>query len=251
MRALPLLAVLALTVLALAGCGSSRHAAPGLADATARTTAAGTARFTLSVTGAIGGVDVSASENGTVAFTRRRAHIYKLVLGGGLPQEVVIDGPFTYTNGDVEAAMNDPTVKPWTKLDTRRLPAKQRLDSPDELAHVRAAAFLADGVADPKLVGGGPDHTTHYSGTVDPVRLAARLPAGLRRSIAATVRNDYAAGRFAADFWVDPTGRLTHVHVAYSTSATGRIVVDETFSDYGAPVVLGLPPAREIQDISP
>jgi hypothetical protein len=142
-------------------------------------------------------------------------------------------------------------VRPWTKLDTRKLPAKQRLDGPDELAHVRAAAFLADGVATAKRVGSGPDHTTHYSGIVDPARLAAHLPAGLRRSIAATVANDYAKGAFAADFWVDRAGRITHVHVAYRTGGTGRIVVDETFSDFGEAVDLGLPAAKDIQDISP
>ena len=50
-------------------------------------------------------------------------------------------------------------VTKWTKLDTRRLTAKQRRAQPDELAHVLAAAYLADGVAHPKRVGSEKDGT--------------------------------------------------------------------------------------------
>ena len=54
-------------------------------------------------------------------------------------------GPFTYTNANVQAALNDPRCKPWTKLDTRKLTPKQRRDQPDELAHVRGPRHLPTG----------------------------------------------------------------------------------------------------------
>jgi hypothetical protein len=248
-------------VLALAACGgrgghtsTSPLAAAGprtIAGAGASTIGAGTARFTLSVRGVVGGIDVSANEQGSLAFTRERAHIYKLVLSGGVPEELIVDGPIQYANGNVEAAMNDPSVKPWTRLDRRRLTAGQRLSSDNELAHVRAPAFLIDGVEKAVSLGAGPGGTTHFRGTVDPRRLAARVPAGLRSSLAVAVRNDYLDRPFPADFWIDSKHRVRHVRVSYRTKGGGRITVDATYSDFGAPVRLGVPPARETRDITP
>ena len=56
-------------------------------------------------------------------------------------------------------------VKPWTKLDTRRLTAEQLATQPDELAHVLAPAYLADGVAtSPRVSGRDGDGTTRFTG---------------------------------------------------------------------------------------
>lgn len=249
---------LAVPLLVLAGCGGSAHEATPpphrpvtIVGAAAKTVGAGTARFTLTITGHVGSLNISADESGTLAFTRQRAHIYRLQLSGGLPQEMIIDGPIEYTNGDVQAAMNDPGVKPWTKLDTRRLSLKQRLASENELAHVRSPAFLAEGLAQATRIGEGPGGTTHFRGTVDPVRLAARLPLALRPSIVAAVRNDYAVGPFPADFWIDSQGHVRRVRVSYHTGRNGLITVNATYSDFGVPVRLGLPPAKSIQDITP
>ncbi len=260
MRRMRQAVALGMLILLLAGCGSTAKVAPvtspsvpaaSLAGSGPRTTS-GTARFTLSVAGVIGGVNVSADENGTVSFVKPSAHIYKLVLGGGIPQELVVDGPITYTNGDVEAAMNDPSVKPWTKLDTRRLTAKQRSSESDELMHVRAPAYLVYGVTGAKRLGaGGADGTTHFRGTVDLVRLAARLPAEDRADILAAVRRDYVDHPFQADFWVDSSGRVRRVHVSYRTPGGGRIVVNAAYSGFGTQVDLAVPPPRDVQDITP
>ena len=239
--------------LLFAGCGGSSVRKPvavappfvgtaSLAGSGTKTTA-GTARFTLSVAGDIGGVNASADESGTLSFTQRAAHIYKLVLGGGTPQEVVIDGPITYTNGDVEAAMNDPSVKPWTRLDTRRLTTKQRRGESDELTHVRAAAYLVYGVTHERRLGTDQaSRTTHFRATVDPARLAARVPAAQRAGILAAVRRDYVDRPFQADFWVDAQSRVRRVHVSYHTSGGGLIVVNATYSRFGTQVDLGVPP---------
>ena len=266
MRRMRQAAALGTTILLLAGCGSTAKvgsvsgpskpvttkAAPSSLAGSGPRTTAGTARFTLSVVGVIGGVNVSAEENGTVSFVRRSAHIYKLVLGGGIPQELVVDGPITYTNADVEAALNDPSVKPWTKLDTRRLPAKQRSSESDELMHVRAPAYLVYGVKTARRLGAtAADGTTHFRGTVDLVRLAAQLPAADRADILAAVRRDYVDHPFPADFWVDASGRVRRVHVSYRTPGGGRIVVNAAYSAFGTPVDLTVPPAREVQDITP
>jgi hypothetical protein len=242
-----LVAPLALAALVLSGCGSASSGPADLSTARAKTTAAGSVRFTLSITASLAGTKVRADENGTASFRRRRAHLYKLLPGGGLPREVVVIGPYTYSNANVQAALSDPTMKPWTKLDTRRLSAKQRRAEPDELAHVLAPAYLADGVADPKRVGSEKDGTTRFTGRVDPAVLARRVPA----AIMAAVRNDYANRPFDASFWVDELGRVRRVLVEYETDKGSTITLDTAYSEFDPGVDLTLPRADEIQDISP
>jgi hypothetical protein len=234
---------------ALAGCGGSKPSAPDLAGAPATTVAEGTAGFTLLIDAIVGGTAVRASEQGTISFSERRAHLYKLVPGGGLPQELVLDGPFVYANANIEAAMKDRTVRPWTKLDMRRLSPKQRAARPDELAHVRALVYLPDGVAQPKQVGAETVEgvkATRYRGIVDPARVIARAPA-----VASAVRNDYPAKPFGADFWLDESGHVLRVLVAYRTAGGTPITLDGRFSDFGTTIDLGIPDAGSIQDISP
>lgn len=256
-RLLPIL----LLASVLAACGSSKHGAStlpvpagGLAKATTRTVAQGTADFTLSINATVGGAVVRTSETGAVSFTDNRAHFYKLVPNGGLPQEIILDGPWTYTNANIEAAMNDPSVRPWTKLDTRKLSAADRKSHPDELAHVRAVAYLANGVAGAtrvgvSTVGGGT--RTHYRGLVDPARVVAKAPAADRAALRMAVGNDYLAKPFTADFWLDDAGRLRRVRVDYHTAGGTRIVIDGAFSGFGTKIDLGVPSAKDIQDITP
>jgi hypothetical protein len=248
-----LAASVALVALTLSACGgsSSKGDQVSLDGASARTAAEGTARFTLSVTADLAGTKVTADENGAVSFTHRRAHLYKLVPNSGLPQEVIVDGPYVYTNGNVQAALSDPTVKPWTKLDTRRLTASQRARQLDELAHVLAPAYLAQGVSQPHRVGVAADGTTQFTGRVDPARLARRVPASKRAAILAAVRSDYANRPFETSFWVDDQGRVRHVLVDYTTDKGTHFTIDATYTDFGVAVDRSLPPASAIQDISP
>ena len=250
-RLLPIL----LLALLLPACGGSTHALEdSLADASSRTAAGGTASFTIAIHGTVAGVSVQSSESGTFSFSEREAHFYKLVPGGAVPQEIVLDGPYEYTNANVDAAMNDSTVKPWTKLDTRRLSASDRARYPDELAHVRALAYLADGVTDAKRVGFvtvDGEQRTHFRGLVDPAHVGAHAPAAERAALRTAVRNDYLAKPFAADFWLDDSGRVRRVLVDYRTAGGGRIVVDGGFSGFGGKVDLTVPAADEIQDITP
>jgi hypothetical protein len=249
-----LAALLAFAALALAGCGGSSGTAGRtdvtLATARARTIAAGSAQFKLLITADVAGSKITAEENGTASFTRRRAHLYKQVPGSPVPQELVLVGPYTYTNANIQAALADPTVRPWTKLDTRRLTAAQRHAQPDELAHVLAPAYLADGVTAPQRAGTEKDGTTRLTGRVDPARLARRLPAA-SAAILAAVRADYAAAPFPATFWLDGSGRIRRVLVDYTTPKGSRITVDTTYSEFGTRVDTTLPAEGKIADISP
>jgi hypothetical protein len=253
--------LLVLLAIGLAGCGGAAKqtasptttttpppaAAPKFAGAAARTTAAGPVRFRLLITINAGGALITAEENGSAAFAGRRAHLYKQLPGGQFPQELVIIGPFTYTNANVQAALSDPSVQPWTKLDTRRLTATQRRTQPDELTHVLAPAYLSDGVAVATAHGREANGTYRFTGVVNLARLARRVPATIRTA----VRNDFPAANFPATFWLDARGRLARVLVAYTTPKGTQVGVDATYRSYGAKVDLTLPAARKIKDISP
>jgi hypothetical protein len=143
--------------------------------------------------------------------------------------------------------LNDSSVRPWTKLDTRRLSAKQRRAEADELAHVLAPAYLADGVTKPSRIGSEKDGTTRFTGRVDPSLLAQRVPA----AIMPAVRNDYPNQPFDASFWVDEQGRVRRVLVRYDTPKGSPITIDAVYSDFGSGVDVTVPRADKIQDISP
>jgi hypothetical protein len=244
-----------LLVLALSACGgSSKKAGPDFAGATSRTVASGTASFTLLIGASVGGASVRSGETGTVSFSDRRAHFYKLSPGGGLPQEIILNGPFAYTNANVAAALKDSRVKPWTKLDTRRVPASDSKSHPDELAHVRVVAYLADGVSGAKRMGVQTvqgQRRTHFRGLVDPTRLVAKAPAADRAALRTALRNDYLPTPFLADFWLDDAGRVREVRVTYRTAGGGQIFIEGGFSNFGTKIDLTVPAASKIQDITP
>ena len=250
------LLVVAVLALPLAACGgSSKPAADvGVSDATARTVAAKTANFQLLISGTLGSMALQSSESGSVSFSERRAHFFKLVPGGGTPQEIVLNGPYDYTNANIDAALKDSRVKPWTKLDTRRVPPAQLKAHPDELAHVRAVAYLSNGVAHASKIGSDTIAgiaQAHYRGIVDPAKVVAAAPAADRTALRTAVGNDYLTKPFPADFWIDDAGRVRRVLVTYNTPGGGQIVVDGRFSDFGVKLDLSIPAAAEIQDITP
>jgi hypothetical protein len=253
-----MLLVVVPVALLLAACGGSssppKAAGPDPGAAAATTTATGSARFTLLVGAIVDGSPVQSSETGTISFSGRRAHIYKLIPGSSMGQELIVDGPFTYTNANVEAALKDKSVKPWTKLDTRRLTPKQVKSHPDELAHVSVMVRLLDGVENVRMfdsmdVAG--QQVTEFRGDVQPARVVAKAPAAQRSSLAQALRNDYPARPFLASFWLDDAGRVRRVLVNYHTAGGTSISLDGRFSEFGIAVDTTPPPARSTADITP
>jgi hypothetical protein len=255
-----LLPCLVLVVLGASACSrteTAKHATtaptgpvPQLTTAVARTTAAPTAHFTVRTLLDAAGTVVEADESGTASFRSRRAHIYKLNSNGGIPGEAIVIGPFLYTNDNVQAALQDPSVRPWTKLDTRLLNKRERASQADDVAHALAGAYLAAGVKHPLLVGRN-GALTEYRGRIDPSLLASRLPKAVRGSITTAVRADYPNRTFSGRFWLDTKGRVRRVLVSYKTAAGTPVLVDTKYSDFGAPVDTSLPPVGDIKTIIP
>jgi len=247
----------ALTLVVLASCGGSgEHSVTVLgkpapfAGTVARTTASRTVRFEQRTVLTVAGSTLQAAENGAASLVARRAHVYKQLASGGIPGEIVVIGAITYTNANVQAALNDPSVPPWTKLDTRKLNARERANQADELGHAAAPAYLADGVAAPHRVAFF-GTLTQYRGTVDPARLAKRLPASVRPWVMNAVRANYPARPFMAQFWLDQQGRARRVLVEYRTAKGSPVAIDTRYTAFGVAIDVSLPPAGEIKDVTP
>ena len=255
-------ATIALLGLCTAACGSGakqtattsssppRPRPPAFAGAVARTLAEQTARLDQTTTIVVGGAEIKAHDSGTIAFDASRAHLYKLEPGTSVPGEVIVVGPITYTNANVQAALNSPGVRPWTKLDTRKLPARIRRSRPDELAHVVAPVFLASGARKVSLARTVADGAVYWA-RIDPALVVRRVPAAERTIVSTALRGDYPRTQFNAKFWLDAHGRIRRVIVAYATSRGTPVSIDTSYSGFGVRVAVKPPPANRVTDITP
>ena len=254
MKRLTFLAV----VLIAAGCGAAKQAAPpprpiaapSFQRALARTVAAKTVKFAQITAITLGGSKVNAYANGTASFRDRVAHIFRIQPGTNLPGEAIVSGPFLYQNANAQAALSDPGVAAWTKLDTRKLPAKEQKTRTDDLAHALAPAYLAAAVKHPRLIRTTTSRAV-FDGLVDPSEVAAHVPAAERSLVAAAVHGDYPTKPFTARFWLDARGRLRRVRVAYKTPGGTPVSVDTSYDAFGVPVDATPPPARDVKDVTP
>jgi hypothetical protein len=249
----------ALLALVLGGCGGDGKQAvtttapgplPSFAKARAHVLEATTARLDQVTTIVVSGTEIKAHDTGRLAFDGSRAHIYKLSPGSQFPGEVIVIGPFTYTNANVQAALQAPEIPPWTKLDTRKLSAKAAANQTDELSHVLAPAYLAFGASHVTLHRRVADGAVFYA-RVDPKLVLQRVPAARRAKIEKAVRADYPTSDFNARFWIDSQNRIRRVIVSWVTPSGTPVAVDTSYSVFGAPVDTKLPAPRRIKDITP
>jgi hypothetical protein len=258
-RVLPLLAV----ALCLTACGGSSDPAaprttaparqtplPSLEQARTRTLAAGSARFVQTTALVLSGTRVEAHDRGSLSLDGRRAHLYRLSPGQSIPGEVIVDGPITYSNANVQAAMSSPEVRPWTRLDERKLTAREKAQHPDEVAHAVTPLYLAFGARTVKLDRRVADGALFWA-RVDPTLVEQRVPSARRTLVAGALRADYPRADFNAKFWIDGKGRIRRVIVAYATPQGTPIAVDTSYDSFGTTVDVTPPPARSTKDITP
>lgn len=258
-RVLPLLAL----GLVLSACGGGSGDAaptttaaavskplPSFAKARSRTFAAGTARVVQTTAIVLSGSRIEAHDRGTLSLDGRRAHLYRLSPGQSVPGEVIVDGPITYSNANVQAAMSSSEVKPWTRLDRRKLTAREKAQHPDEVAHAVTPLYLAYGAKAVKLDRRVPDGALFWA-RIDPKLVAKRVPPARRELVSQSLRGDYPATDFNAKLWIDGTDRIRRVIVAYATARGTPIAVDTSYDSFGTKVNVTPPPARSTKDITP
>ncbi|HEU5362033.1 MAG TPA: hypothetical protein VFU56_01770 [Gaiellaceae bacterium] len=258
-RVLPLLAV----ALCLTACGGSGEPSaltttaaaptaplPSFEQARARTLAAGSVRVVQTTALVLSGTRVEAHDRGSLSLDGRRAHLYRLSPGQSVPGEVIVDGPIIYSNANVQAAMSSPEVKPWTRLDRRKLTAEEKAQHPDEVGHAVTPLYLAFGARAVKLDRRVADGALYWA-RVDPSLVEQRVPSARRTLVAGALRADYPRADFNAKFWVDGKGRIRRVIVAYATPKGTPVAVDTSYDSFGTKVDVTPPPARSTKDITP
>ena len=62
-------------------------------------------------------------------------------------------------------------------------------------------------------------------------------------------RSSAAPRPFPADFWLDDTGRVERVRVAYTTPKGGSIAVVATFTDFGTKVDVTPPAPGDVENV--
>jgi hypothetical protein len=223
---------------------------PAFAAARAKTLVAQTALVQGTTSIAVGGSTITAYDRGAVALDGSRAHLYKLDAGTSVPGEIIVIGRLTYSNENVQAALNAPEIRPWTKLDRTKLTARERASRPDELAHVLAPIYLAYGARNAVLDRRTSDGAV-FRARVDPALVLKRVPAGRRALIATAIAGDYPRTPFTVRFWIDSKNRIRRVLTRYRTPKGTPIAIDTSYGGFGARVDTKLPPKRSIKDITP
>ena len=217
--------LLVLLVLPLAACSSTENQAARLLTPTAsvqkaatKTAAATSVHVALNASGSKGMLSGSVSGSGDFDNANHRGSFHLDVSGYG-SIDAVVDGINAYVKAPFLATFL-PAGKTWMKLNARRSTFKVVPQNPQQalarlkkLAHVRVVGDeTIDGV-----------DTTHYQGT------------GRR-------------GRGTLDVWIGKNdGYVRRIEAAASGDAVnGNLTV--SFSDFGEPVTVTVPPASETAD---
>jgi hypothetical protein len=275
-----LLALLLAGAALAAGCGqaavkSSAPAKPKLSkglisESAAATAGTGTARaaYTMHMTGlpgASGGV--TARGTGVIDFKSRstalRLHMTVPQAGMTLDMSERLVGTTLYMRSPLFAGV---THKPWIKLDLQKLGAAQGLDmnatmsaggsDPSQmLAYLNGASDSVDRVGTDDVRG---TETTHYHVVVDLLKVADTVPAANRAAVRRTFRREVklvGTHTMPIDVWIDGQGLVRREHFEISMqppTATSPLGMQMTidFFDFGAPVHVVAPPARQVTDLS-
>ena len=278
---LPALLVACVAVL-FAGCGqaavkSSSPVKPrpsqnqGLvAESAAATADAGTARaaYTMRMTGLAGASGgVTARGTGAVDFANRSTelNLHMTIPQAGMTVDMSerLVGTTIYMRSPLLAGA---TGKPWVKLDLQAFGKAQGLDmsaamsgggsDPAQmLAFLNGASDSIDRVGTDRVRG---IETTRYHVVVDLLKIADTVPASKQASVRRTFRREVGlmgTHTMPIDVWIDSQGLVRREHVEITmnpATVTTPIGMEMTmeFFDFGAPVHVVPPPARQVADLA-
>ncbi len=281
--------VVGLFAVVAAGCGGSAVAVPELTSLTSvaqKSSAADSARFTLTVEMAVPGSDkLSFGAEGGFDTPAKRAQMkmdlsslatllksFGSSLGGtvtgdlGSPDdwklEAILDGGTAYIHFPL-LTKKLPAGKTWIKGDVKDLSSAQSgqlgqfgslagIDPRDVFGFLKAVSGSIEPVGSETIRG---VQTSHYRATLDIAKLAQLLPAAQRQSLGSL---DQAAAQAGLDalplnIWIDSDQRVRKLSLDLDAKQPGTdqsvkaSFVIELY-DYGAPLDLQLPPAEQVVD---
>ncbi len=292
LRATVVLACLGLAGLAVVGCGGARDAVPTaeaisleqLTSAARASAEAASGRFAFSVEMSLAGADDPFALTGEGEFDAdadRSAMSVDLssfatLLGGIFGATAGADAP---DFGDPDAwkidvvqvgedayvrfpAMADelPDGKSWVRGDYEGagpqgvdLDELTQVDPRELLGLLRAASGDVEVVGTEELRG---EETTHYRATIDPAEYAKLALAHEQRdALVDELVERSGIGDVPVDLWLDATGMVRKVTMAFAATASGGTGTAESslsveLWDYGEPVAIEPPPASEVVDAS-
>jgi hypothetical protein len=260
MRAGTYLALLAGAAVLAAGCGTERAAQTVNLAAAATSTASQSARITVTTAMRTQGMSVSFTETGVFDFADSRGLLRMTGPAGGPASEELFVPPEIYLK--IPAGVHGllPRGKSWVAigaaatggLGSALLGPSGEADPGDLLASLTAAASRVRTLGTATLRG---VPVTHLRLDVDPAKAAAQVPPAQRAALRAFATS-LGAATIPVDVWVDQKNMVRQVrwspHLPGGSVAPGNTRFTQTtdFYDFGVPVRVSPPPAREVASIS-
>lgn len=270
-------AVAALTALMLGACAGTPDGGNGpeaprvspleaLSLASAKTTEAKTARFTLSMDSDIAGAgeELNVQGEGAMDFATNTMHM--TMDAAGEQVEMVFDGKAYYMK--IPSLQSDPDAaqafggKPWLKMDLEALSEASGTDLTGLSQNTnndptQALRYLQGASDDVREVGKEQVRgveTTRYTATLD-LRKALEEQAPEYREQMEKSLEQLTSTSLPADVWIDGEGRLAKMEytMAVKESAAqpgGNVKTTMEFFDYGTAVDVTVPPADQVTDFA-
>lgn len=261
---LKIAAALGLTALLFAGCGgdSGDAAITVLKAAATKTTAAGSARMAMTMTMGSGSSAVTVTGEGEFDMASKRGRMTmdmgSIPGAAGSTMDMVYDGTIMYMKFPPGLV---PSSKPWIKLDLQKAGEELGIDlgalssSASQNDPTQFLNYLNGVSSDVKKVGTEDvrgTSTTHYKATIDMRKAAETLGPDAAPSVQKLI-DQMGQATMPAEYWVDGDGLARRVKMKMDPDGKGpgpSATMTYELYDFGAPVNVSPPPAREVVDFS-
>ena len=236
------LALVPLALLLGACGGKSTASADPVAKAAAKTTEDSSAHVKFTATSVANGLRVAITGSGDYASSPRRAQVnvaFRSPLSNGTIRELMQGSTIYMVSPLFKSSI--PAGKAWVKIDLTKSGRASGFDFTSfSAATPRQALELLRQARKPTKVGtekiDGVE-TTHYRATID----AAKVP---KEKLLGGAEVTYEP----VDVWVDGSGRVRRMRLAYSAGAAGSSDMTMTLSQFGRPLTIELPDESVIWD---
>jgi len=228
--------------LVLAACGGDAASLDPVAKAATKTTSGGSAHIRFTASSTTNGVKVDIRGSGDFASAPERAQVnlqFSSPQSNGTIRELLKGTSIYMVSPLLRSSI--PGGKAWVKIDLAKagrlsgfdfnsfsaVTPRQTLELLQKTGKVtKVGSESVDGVS-----------TTHYRATIDPAKVKKDARLGGRNVTYEPV-----------DVWVDGSGRVRRLRLAYSAGTAGSSDMTMSFSQYGRPLSIVLPDKSVIWD---